>query len=268
VFNFEGGCYAKVINLDRQKEPDIYRAIRRNALLENVIIDENGEVDFIDSSITENTRVSYPIDHIENIVRPISRAGHARHVILLTADAFGVLPPVSILTPGQTEYHFLSGYTAKVAGTERGVVEPRSTFSACFGAAFLSLHPTVYSRELMRKMQAHGARAYLVNTGWIGGPYGVGKRIDIEATRSIIRAIFDDSILKAEVATLPIFNLRIPTTVAGLTSEILNPRNAWPDAEEWDRAAVSLAKAFIENFTAFSDTEEGLRLVKFGPVIG
>ncbi len=267
VFNFEGGCYAKVINLDKDKEPDIFRAIRKNALLENVVLDEDGKVDFSDATITENTRVSYPIHHIQNIVRPISRGPHAKNVILLTADAFGVLPPVSLLSEDQTEYHFLSGYTAKVAGTERGVTEPRPTFSACFGGAFLSLHPTVYSAELMRKMRANGTRAYLVNTGWIGGPYGVGRRIDIAATRAIIRAILDETILDADFETVPIFGLRVPRSLGDVNPRMLNPRTSWPDSKEWERAAIALARRFKENFAAFGDTEEGRRLADAGPDI-
>ena len=267
VFNFEGGCYAKVINLDERQEPDIFRAIRKNALLENVAVDEEGRIDFTDSTITENTRVSYPIDHIQNIVRPVSRGPHAKNVIFLTADAFGVLPPVSLLTEGQAEYHFLSGYTAKIAGTERGVTEPRPTFSACFGGAFLSLHPTVYSRELMRKMRANGTRAYLVNTGWMGGAYGVGRRIEIGATRSIIRAILEGTILDADFETVPIFQLQVPRALAGVDSKLLNPRTAWPNVQDWERAASALARRFKDNFAAFTDTEEGRRLVESGPSI-
>jgi len=268
VFNFEGGCYAKVIHLDRRKEPDIYRAIRRDALLENVVVDSEGEIDFADVSITENTRVSYPIDFIENIVRPLSRGGHARNVIFLTADAFGVLPPVAILTPDQTQYHFLSGYTSKLAGTERGVREPEPTFSSCYGGAFLSLHPTVYARELVRKIEAHGTRVYLVNTGWIGGPYGVGKRIDIDATRSIVRAILSGALEElgaTELNTLPIFKLAIPRHVSGVEDRFLNPRNAWKDPEDWDRAASDLARRFIENFRAFTDVALGRKLLNAGP---
>lgn len=265
VFNFEGGCYAKVINLDEAQEPDIFRAIRKNALLENVAVDGEGKIDFANATITENTRVSYPIDHIQNIVRPVSRGPHAKNVIFLTADAFGVLPPVSLLSEEQTEYHFLSGYTAKVAGTERGVTEPRPTFSACFGGAFLSLHPTVYSAELMRKMRASGTRAYLVNTGWMGGPYGVGRRIEIRATRAIIRAILDESIVDADFETVPIFRLRVPRALAGVESKLLNPRTAWADATAWERAAIALARRFEDNFAAFTDTEEGRRLAHAGP---
>ncbi len=266
IFNFEGGCYAKCIDLSEEKEPDIFHAIKRDALLENCVYDKNtGALDFSDSSKTENTRVSYPIYHIENIVKPVSKAGHAKKVIFLTADAFGVLPPVAKLTKDQTKYHFLSGYTAKVAGTERGITEPKPSFSACFGAAFLLLHPTKYAEELTHKMEAHGAEAYLVNTGWIGGAYGIGKRIDLKSTRTIIDAILDSSIDKAEFETLPIFGLNIPKSVKGVNSAILNPRNLWRDAHAWDEAALSLAEKFIYNFESFTDNEEGKRLVEAGP---
>jgi len=261
VFNFEGGCYAKTINLSKENEPDIYNAIRRDALLENVSVDNNGKIDFDDSSKTENTRVSYPIYHIENIVKPVSRAGHAKKVIFLTADAFGVLPPVSKLTPEQTEYYFLSGFTAKLAGTERGITEPTPTFSSCFGAAFLSLHPTQYASVLQQRMQAAGAEAYLVNTGW----NGTGKRISIKATRAIIDAILDGSIDKAEMTTLPMFNLAIPTAVDGVEENILDPRHTYADQTEWQTKAVDLANRFVNNFDKFTDTENGKALVTAGP---
>lgn len=268
VFNFEGGCYAKTIDLNPEKEPDIFNAIRKNALLENVVFDEKtGAIDFADSSKTENTRVSYPIYHIQNIVTPISRGGHPKKVIFLTADAFGVLPPVSRLTPDQTKYHFLSGFTAKLAGTERGIVEPQPTFSACFGAAFLMLHPTVYARELVRKMDEYGASAYLVNTGWFGGSYGSGQRMDLSLTRKIVDSILDGSLDKAEYELLPIFNLQIPRAIAGINNALLNPRNAWSNPKDWDKAAINLAERFIKNFLKFTDNEEGKRLVSAGPVI-
>lgn len=263
VFNFEGGCYAKTINLDPEKEPDIYRAIKRDALLENVAFDSHtGKVDFADGSKTENTRVSYPIYHIDNIVKPVSKAGHAKNVIFLTADAFGVLPPVSKLTPDQTKYNFISGYTAKVAGTERGIKEPTPSFSACFGAAFLLLDPTKYAEELIKKMEQHGSQAWLVNTGWILGPYGTGKRIDLPSTRAIINAILDGSLDNAEFDTLPIFNLQIPKHVNGVDAKILNPRSAWEDSSAWDASATDLAKKFINNFNNFTATEEGKRLAE------
>lgn len=268
IFNFEGGCYAKCIHLSEKNEPDIYRAIKRDALLENVVFDKSsGKIDFEDNSKTENTRVSYPIDHIDNIVKPVSKAGHAKKVIFLTADAFGVLPPVSKLTPDQTKYHFLSGYTAKVAGTERGITEPKPSFSACFGAAFLLLHPTQYAMELIKRMEQNGAEAYLVNTGWIGGAYGTGKRIDLPSTRKIIDAILDGSLDKAEYETLPIFGLNIPKTLNGVDTNLLNPRNLWKIPEEWDTAAMSLAKKFVNNFKNFTDNEEGKRLISAGPQI-
>jgi phosphoenolpyruvate carboxykinase (ATP) len=265
VFNFEGGCYAKVIDLDPEKEPDIWKAIKRDALLENVVVDENGHIDFSDTSKTQNTRVSYPIYHIEHIVKPVSKAGHAQKVIFLTADAFGVLPPVSKLTRDQTKYHFLSGYTAKVAGTERGITEPVPSFSAAFGAAFLLLHPTKYADELLKRMEQNNSEAYLVNTGWIGGPYGVGKRIDLPTTRKIIDAILDGSLDNAEYETIPYFNLSIPKALEGIDSKVFNPRNLWEDPKEWDEAAKNLAKKFIKNFESFTDNEEGKRLVAAGP---
>jgi len=267
IFNFEGGCYAKTIDLDPEKEPDIYGAIKKDALLENVVIKENGEIDFADGSKTQNTRVSYPIYHIENIVKPVSKAGHAKKVIFLTADAFGVLPPVSKLTPDQTKYQFISGYTAKVAGTERGIKEPKPAFSACFGAAFLLLDPAKYAEELIRKMEMHGATAYLVNTGWMGGAYGVGKRIDLPSTRNIINAILDGSLDNAEFENLPIFNLAIPKTVNKVDGKLLNPRNLWRDTKDWDAAALDLAQRFIDNFENFTDNENAKKLVAAGPQI-
>src|SRR6478736_1148790 len=262
VFNFEGGCYAKTIDLSKENEPDIYGAIRRDALLENVTLDANGKIDFKDVSVTQNTRVSYPIDHIENIVRPVSKAGHANKVIFLTADAFGVMPPVSKLTPEQTKYYFLSGFTAKLAGTERGVTAPEPTFSACFGKAFLSLHPTKYGEELVKKMEQHNATAYMVNTGW----NGTGKRISIKDTRAIIDAILDGSIEKAETTIVPIFNFAVPTALHDVDSNILDPRNTYADASEWTEKATDLASRFIKNFVQYTvDNEEGQNLVKAGP---
>lgn len=261
VFNFEGGCYAKTINLDKEAEPDIYNAIKRDALLENVTVDENGKIDFTDGSVTQNTRVSYPIYHIKNIVKPISKAGHAKKVIFLTADAFGVMPPVSKLTPEQTKYHFLSGFTAKLAGTERGVTSPQPTFSACFGAAFLSLHPTKYGEELVKKMEAHGATAYLVNTGW----NGTGKRISIQDTRGIIDAILDGSIDSAPTKNIPVFNLEAPIELPGVDPAILDPRDTYEDATEWDKKSQELAELFIKNFEKYTDNEEGKSLVAAGP---
>lgn len=265
VFNFEGGCYAKCIDLDPKKEPDIFAAIRRDALLENLDVDANGNIDFSSKKKTENTRVSYPIYHIQNIVKPVSKAGHAKHVIFLTADAFGVLPPVSRLTPDQTQYHFLSGFTAKLAGTELGVKEPQPTFSSCFGQAFLMLHPTVYARELVKKMEQHGCKAYLVNTGWIGGAYGVGKRIDLPSTRAIINAILDGSIENSEFEVMPIFNLQVPKSVNGVDPKMLNPRNSWSNPQDWENAARGLAEKFIKNFENFTDNEWGQKLVNAGP---
>jgi len=261
VFNFEGGCYAKTINLSQENEPDIYHAIRRNALLENVVVDNNGTIDFDNACKTENTRVSYPIQHIENIVKPVSRAGHAKKVVFLTADAFGVLPPVSKLTPEQTQYYFLSGFTAKLAGTERGITEPTPTFSSCFGAAFLSLHPTQYASVLQARMQTAGAEAYLVNTGW----NGTGKRISIKATRAIIDAILDGSIDDAQTTVLPLFNLTMPTKINGVEDNILDPRHTYSVADEWQRKAVDLANRFVNNFDKFTDTDNGKALVAAGP---
>ncbi|WP_409308524.1 phosphoenolpyruvate carboxykinase (ATP) [Pectobacterium sp. B1J-3] len=261
VFNFEGGCYAKTIKLSEEAEPDIYGAIKRDALLENVTVLADGQVDFNDGSKTENTRVSYPIYHIQNIVKPVSKAGHATKVIFLTADAFGVLPPVSRLTSDQTQYHFLSGFTAKLAGTERGITEPTPTFSACFGAAFLSLHPTQYAEVLVKRMQAAGAQAYLVNTGW----NGTGKRISIKDTRGIIDAILNGSIDDAEMQTLPIFNLAIPMSLPGVDPEILDPRDTYAEQSQWQAKAEDLAQRFITNFDKYTDAPAGAALVSAGP---
>ncbi|MGF1725861.1 phosphoenolpyruvate carboxykinase (ATP) [Photobacterium nomapromontoriensis] len=261
VFNFEGGCYAKTINLSKEAEPDIYNAIRRDALLENVTVRSDGSIDFDDNSKTENTRVSYPIYHIENIVKPVSKGGHANKVIFLSADAFGVLPPVSKLTPEQTKYHFLSGFTAKLAGTERGITEPTPTFSACFGNAFLTLHPTKYAEVLVKRMEAAGAEAYLVNTGWNGS----GKRISIQDTRGIIDAILDGSIDKAETKIVPIFNLEVPTSLPRVHPEILDPRDTYTDPLQWESKAKDLAERFINNFDKYTDTSEGASLVTAGP---
>ncbi len=263
VFNFEGGCYAKVINLDKDSEPDIYNAIRRDALLENVTLDKDGVIDFNDKSVTENTRVSYPIYHIKNIVKPISTAPEAKNVIFLSADAFGVLPPVSILTPEQTKYYFLSGFTAKLAGTERGITEPTPTFSACFGQAFLELHPTKYAEELVKKMKVSGAKAYLVNTGW----NGTGKRISIKDTRGIIDAILNGSILDVPTKKLPYFNFEIPTILPGVATNILDPRDTYKDANEWNVKAEDLANRFVKNFVKYTSNEEGKALVSAGPIV-
>ena len=263
VFNFEGGCYAKVINLDKESEPDIYNAIRRNALLENVTVDKDGKIDFADKSVTENTRVSYPIDHIEKIVRPVSAAPAAKNVIFLSADAFGVLPPVSILTPEQTQYYFLSGFTAKLAGTERGITEPTPTFSACFGQAFLELHPTKYAEELVKKMQVSGAKAYLVNTGW----NGTGKRISIKDTRGIIDAILSGDILNAPTKKIPMFDLEVPTALPGVDPTILDPRDTYADASQWEAKAEDLASRFVKNFAKYTSNEAGKALVAAGPKV-
>ncbi|MBN3517317.1 phosphoenolpyruvate carboxykinase (ATP) [Vibrio neptunius] len=261
IFNFEGGCYAKTIKLSKEAEPDIDNAIRRDALLENVTVRSDGSIDFDDGSKTENTRVSYPIEHIENIVKPVSRAGHANKVIFLSADAFGVLPPVSKLTPEQTKYHFLSGFTAKLAGTERGITEPTPTFSACFGAAFLTLHPTKYAEVLVKRMEAAGAEAYLVNTGWNGS----GKRISIQDTRGIIDAILDGSIENAETKHIPIFNLEVPTALHDVDPAILDPRDTYTDPLQWESKAKDLAQRFINNFDKYTDNDEGKSLVAAGP---
>ncbi|MBR2702177.1 MAG: phosphoenolpyruvate carboxykinase (ATP) [Erysipelotrichaceae bacterium] len=261
VFNLEGGCYAKVINLDKDSEPDIYNAIRRDALLENVTVDENGVIDFADKSVTENTRVSYPIDHIEKIVRPVSSAPAAENVIFLSADAFGVLPPVSILTPEQTQYYFLSGFTAKLAGTERGITEPTPTFSACFGQAFLELHPTKYAEELVRKMEMSGAKAYLVNTGW----NGTGKRISIKDTRGIIDAILNGAINNSPTKKIPYFNFEVPTVLEGVDTGILDPRDTYSDPAAWEEKAKDLSSRFIKNFKKYETNEHGKALVAAGP---
>jgi len=261
VFNFEGGCYAKVINLDKDSEPDIYNAIKRNALLENVTLDDKGVINFADKSVTENTRVSYPINHINNIVRPVSSAPAAKNVIFLSADAFGVLPPVSILTPEQTQYYFLSGFTAKLAGTERGITEPTPTFSACFGQAFLELHPTKYAEELVKKMQQSGAKAYLVNTGW----NGTGKRISIKDTRGIIDAILSGAINKAPTKKIPYFGFEVPTVLEGVATNILDPRDTYANAADWDAKAKDLSQRFINNFVKYTTNDAGKALVKAGP---
>ena len=263
VFNFEGGCYAKVIGLDKESEPDIYNAIRRNALLENVTVSADGKIDFADKSVTENTRVSYPITHIKNIVRPISAAPAAKNVIFLSADAFGVLPPVSILTPEQAKYYFLSGFTAKLAGTERGITEPTPTFSACFGQAFLELHPTKYAEELVKKMELSGAKAYLVNTGW----NGTGKRISIKDTRGIIDAILSGAIKTAPTKMIPHFNFEVPTALPGVDPAILDPRDTYADAAQWETKAQDLASRFVKNFAKYETNEAGKALVKAGPEV-
>lgn len=260
VFNFEGGCYAKVIDLSEEKEPDIYRAIRRDALLENVVVKEDGEADYADNSITENTRVSYPIYHISKIVLP-SKAGHAKKIVYLSADAFGVLPPVSVLNDDQAQYHFLCGYTSKLAGTERGITEPQPSFSPAFGEAFLTLHPTMYSKTLIGKMKEHGAKAYLVNTGW----NGTGKRISLKDTRAIIDAIIDGSIDSAEKTTIPVMNLEIPTALPNVSEGILDPRDTYNDAAEWEEKARDLAARYIKNFEQYCDNDEAKRLVAAGP---
>jgi phosphoenolpyruvate carboxykinase (ATP) len=267
VFNFEGGCYAKCFKLNKENEPGIYNAIRRDALLENLVVLPDGTIDFNNNSKTENTRVAYPIYHINNIVKPVSKAGHAKKVIFLSADAFGVLPPVTRLTEEQTRYYFLSGYTAKLAGTERGILEPVPSFSACFGATFLMLDPIIYANELTKKMKMHNAEAWLVNTGWMGGPYGTGKRIDLAITRLIINSILDDSILKCKFVTLPVFNLNIPTCLKEADESILDPAKAWDSLSKWHVAATDLALKFISNFSKFTSNEKTARLVGFGPIV-
>jgi phosphoenolpyruvate carboxykinase (ATP) len=264
VFNFEGGCYAKCINLDPKSEPEIYAAIKRDALLENVCIDQNGVVDYSDDSKTENTRVSYPIEHIPNH-EPSLKAGHPKNIIFLTADAFGVLPPVSKLTKEQAMYYFLSGYTAKVAGTERGITEPQATFSACFGEPFMPLHPTVYARLLGEKIDKHEVNVYLVNTGWSGGAYGIGKRMSIKATRACINAILDGSIQKCEFENFEKFNLAIPKSLDGVETNLLNPINTWADKDEYIAARDNLANMFISNFKRYEDVAEGVQFAKAGP---
>mgnify|MGYP000577605502 FL=1 len=265
IFNFEGGCYAKCIDLSEEKEPDIYHAIKKDALLENLDIDENGVIDFSSSKKTENTRVSYPIYHIENIVKPKSKAGHAKNIIFLTCDAFGVLPPISKLTKEQAMYHYLSGYTAKVAGTELGVTEPTAAFSSCFGKPFLLLHPTKYAEVLGKKMDEHGANAYLVNTGWTGGAYGVGERMSLKATRRMIDSIFDGTLENAEYEVMPVFNLQVPKAIEGVDSTLLNPINTWADKDAYNATLNKLAGMFVENFEMFTDNEEGKSLVSSGP---
>ena len=261
MFNFESGCYAKVINLDKESEPDIYNAIRRDALLENVTVDKDGKIDFADKSVTENTRVSYPIYHIKNIQRPASEGPAAKQVIFLSADAFGVLPPVSILDSEQTKYYFLSGFTAKLAGTERGITEPTPTFSACFGQAFLELHPTKYAEELVKRMEKSGAKAYLVNTGW----NGTGKRISIKDTRGIIDAILNHSIDQAPTKKIPFFNFTVPTQLEGVDPNILDPRDTYADPKVWEEQAKDLASRFIKNFVKYESNEAGKALVAAGP---
>lgn len=265
IFNFEGGCYAKCIELSKEKEPGIYKAIRRDALLENLVVNTEGHVDFMSSKKTENTRVSYPVHHIDNIVKPVSKGTHPKHIIFLTCDAFGVLPPVAKLTKEQAAYHFLSGYTAKVAGTELGVKEPQATFSACFGKAFLLLHPTKYAEILAQKMEKHGAQAYLINTGWVAGKYGVGYRISLPDNRATLDAIFTGELENAEYETLPVLNLQIPKSVSSVDSALLNPRNVWKDKEDYDTTVKKLAQMFIENFKNFTDTQKGKALVSAGP---
>jgi len=267
IFNFEGGCYAKCYKLNRNNEPDIYDAIRRDALLENLVIQSDGTIDFNNNSKTENTRVSYPIYHIKNIVKPVSKADHARKVIFLTADTFGVLPPVSRLTEDQTRYYFLSGYTAKVAGTERGIIEPVPSFSACFGAAFLMLDPIVYANELTKRIKQHSAEAWLVNTGWTGGPYNTGSRIELQTTRLIINSILDDSIKKYDFTNLPVFNLSIPEKIDGIKGTLLDPARAWSSSVKWHIAATDLAFKFINNFSKFAINEETALLAESGPKI-
>ena len=266
IFNFEGGCYAKCINLAEESEPEIYNAIQRNALLENVVADENGKIDFDSDAKTENTRVSYPIEHIENH-EPSLKAGHPQNIIFLTCDAFGVLPPVSKLTKEQAMYYFLSGYTAKVAGTERGVTEPQATFSACFGEAFLPLHPTAYAKLLGEKMDDHNVNAYLVNTGWVGGGYGVGSRMSIKATRACINAILDGRINDVDYDETPWFRFQIPKTLPGVETQLLNPRNSWEDKMAFDNTANKLAGMFIENFKKYTTENDDFDFTQAGPKV-
>lgn len=267
VFNFEGGCYAKTIDLSADSEPEIFAAIRRNALLENVPL-KGASPDYSDRSLTENTRVSYPLDHIDNIVKPVSRAGHPENIIFLTCDAFGILPPVARLDEEQAKYYYLNGYTAKVAGTELGLTEPTAAFSACFGGAFLTVHPTLYGKILGEKMAEHGSRAWLVNTGWSGGGYGVGKRMSLKITRAIIDSIFDGSLNNATFEAMPLFGLSIPTAVQGVDSAILNPRNAWSDKDAYDAGLNKLAGMFVKNFSKYTDNDAGVALAKAGPLLG
>ncbi|MCG2692137.1 phosphoenolpyruvate carboxykinase (ATP), partial [Microgenomates group bacterium] len=266
IFNFEGGCYAKVINLSKEKEPDIYGAIKRDALLENVVVDDQGKVDFKSAAKTENTRMGYPLSHIKNIVKS-GRGKHPNTIVFLTCDSFGVLPPVARLNQAQAEYWYLSGYTAKVAGTERGVTEPAATFSSCFGGPFLTVHPTKYAKILGEKISKHNSEVYLVNTGWVNGGYGVGKRMDITATRVIIDKILDGSLKRAEYEELRPFGLMIPRAIKGVETEILNPKNGWIDKDEYERTAERLARSFIDNFKTFTDTKEGKDLETVGPII-
>lgn len=262
IFNYEGGCYAKVIDLSENNEPDIWRAIKRDALLENVIVDEYGEINYFDHTITENSRVSYPIYHINKIVLP-SKAGHASKIIYLSADAFGVLPPVSILDEDQAQYHFLCGYTSKLAGTERGITKPEPSFSPAFGEAFLTLHPTMYSKTLIGKMKEHNAKAYLVNTGW----NGTGKRISLKNTRAIIDAIINSEIDQAETKKIPYLNLTIPTVLTGVADGLLDPRDSYKDSNDWERKAKDLSARYIKNFQQYTTTDEGKRLVLAGPTL-
>ena len=265
VFNFEGGCYAKTIDLSHDTEPEIFDAIKRDALLENVVVREDGSIDFADGSKTENTRVTYPIHHIDNIVKPVSKGGHPSKIIFLTCDAFGVLPPVAKLTKEQAMYQYLSGYTAKVAGTEIGVTEPKAAFSSCFGAPFLLLHPTAYSDVLGKKMEEHGSTAYLVNTGWSGGPYGTGKRMSLKVTRKVIDAILNGSLDTTECDEFPVFGFAVPKALDGVESSILNPRNTWDDKDAYDATLQKLAGMFVESFKTYTDTDEGKQLEQVGP---
>ncbi|MFP6616191.1 MAG: phosphoenolpyruvate carboxykinase (ATP), partial [Candidatus Hydrogenedentota bacterium] len=265
IFNFEGGCYAKTIDLSSDTEPEIFAAIKRNALLENVVVDADGNVDYTDVSKTQNTRVSYPIEHIENIVRPQSKGGHPKKIIFLTCDAFGVLPPVAKLTKEQAMYQYLIGYTAKVAGTEIGVTESKAAFSSCFGAPFLALHPTAYASVLGAKMEEHGSSAYLVNTGWSGGAYGTGERMSLKVTRKIIDAILDGSLDAGEFEEMPIFGFALPKAINGVDSTLLNPRNTWSDKDAYDETAKKLAQLFVDNFKTYTDTEEGKAVEQVGP---
>lgn len=262
VFNYEGGCYAKVINLTEENEPDIWRAIKRDALLENVVVEDDGTVDYDDNSITENTRVSYPIYNINKIVLP-SKAGHASKIIYLSADAFGVLPPVSILNEDQAQYHFLCGYTSKLAGTERGITEPTPSFSPAFGEAFLTLHPTMYSKTLVSKMKQHNAKAYLVNTGW----NGTGERMSLKDTRAIIDAIIDGSIDQADTIQIPYLNLTAPTVLNHVSEGILDPRDSYQDVSDWKKKALKLASLYIKNFEKYCDNEAAIALIPSGPYL-
>ncbi|WP_192482921.1 MULTISPECIES: phosphoenolpyruvate carboxykinase (ATP) [Cysteiniphilum] len=265
IFNLEGGCYAKTINLSKENEPDIYHAIRRDALLENVVLNDDKSIDFASNAKTENTRVSYPIYHIDNIVKPVSKAGHPTKIIFLTCDAYGVLPPVSKLSIEQAMYQFLSGYTAKVAGTELGVKEPTAVFSSCFGQPFLLLHPTKYAEILGKKMLEHDASAYLVNTGWTGGGYGKGHRISIKDTRAIIDAVLDGSIDHAPLRKDEMFGFEIPQALHDVDSHILNPRNTWTDKAAYDAQYQQLAEMFVNNFKKFTNNDLGKKYEQYGP---